>query len=265
MTGAGQTGNSAIGCLFNVSGGISISNISALNLTISYYGDSGFAIKATSLDTVTSPVVMGCSVANCAGTASPVTGNINPSAFEITGNQDQLLSVSVYNVIMGLLFSGNSAVNCPGGPRGGFGLALYASNNSLVTKNFISHVGAAGYLPTGIILVSNIGTTVSYNEVCFVGPPGAPGGDCEGIDSDLGDMNALIEYNYVHDCQGAGIYNYGATGTVVRFNVTQNNGLNSNIVGEINCTGDAHIYNNTFYSPTGSAFAGIRKFRNPRQ
>jgi len=95
-------------------------------------------------------------------------------------------------------------------------------------------------------------TVVQFNEVS--GMKGTMDG--EGYDSDYNCRHTLFQYNYSHDNDGGFMlicddgsqnppWNIGNEGTVIRYNVSANDGLHtSNITGPCQNT---QVYNNTFY------------------
>ena len=78
--------------------------------------------------------------------------------------------------------------------------------------------------------------------------------DGEGFDSDLNSRNTIIQYNYSHDNEGGFLLicndgsqapadNAGNVGTIVRYNISQNDHHRGiNIAGPVT---NATIYNNT--------------------
>ena len=93
---------------------------------------------------------------------------------------------------------------------------------------------------------------MQYNEVS--GMKGT--NDGEGYDSDYNCRNTLFQYNFSHDNDGGFMlicndgsqhlpWNIGNSGTVIRYNLSVNDGLHTfNISGPCQ---DTQIYNNTFY------------------
>ena len=92
----------------------------------------------------------------------------------------------------------------------------------------------------GLFVFDSINPTVQYNEV--YGTQTASSSDADGIDIDGGSQNAIVQYNYTHDNQGAGLLvntysdNSGGGGAItntdnvtIRYNVSQND----RIVGEL--------------------------------
>jgi hypothetical protein len=99
-------------------------------------------------------------------------------------------------------------------------------------------------------------TVVQFNEVS--GMKGEMDG--EGYDSDYNSRGTLFQYNYSHDNDGGFMlicddgsqsppWNIGNSGTVIRYNISRNDGLHTfNITGP--CL-NTSIYNNVFYLGKG--------------
>ena len=136
---------------------------------------------------------------------------------------------------------------------GGDGIVVVATDGALVENNVVSHANqrSAGY-NVGIWPWSADNTVIQYNEV--YGTRGQRDG--EGFDSDWNSRNTLIQYNYSHDNDGGFLLicnqgnidaesNVGNTGTVVRYNISQNDHHRGiNIAGPVR---HSTIYNNTIY------------------
>ncbi len=105
-------------------------------------------------------------------------------------------------------------------------------------------------------------TVIQFNEVSDHKAPT----DAQGFDSDWNCRNTLIQYNYSHDneggfllvCNNGGVgmpYSIGNVGTVVRYNVSINDGIravgkNAGVSPAFHISGpveDTRIYNNTIY------------------
>ena len=136
---------------------------------------------------------------------------------------------------------------------GGDGIVVVATDGALVEHNIVAHANqrSEGY-NVGIWPWSADNTVVQYNEV--YGTRGQRDG--EGFDADWNSRNTLIQYNYSHDNDGgfllicnegemdAGM-SAGNTGTVVRYNISQNDHHRGiNVAGPVH---GAMIYNNTIY------------------
>jgi len=95
-------------------------------------------------------------------------------------------------------------------------------------------------------------TVIQFNEVS--GMKGTKDG--QGFDSDYNCRNSLFQYNYSHDNDGGFMLictpetsprNVGCKGTVIRYNISQNDGARIfHIGGPVE---DTKIYNNVFYVP----------------
>lgn len=132
-----------------------------------------------------------------------------------------------------------------------------------VCRNF-TRLLPDGDAAAGIWPWSSDNTIVQYNEVSGHKAPW----DAQGFDSDWNCRNTIIQYNYSHDNEGGFLLicndggskmpkNTGNTGTIVRYNVSVNDGLraigkNVGFSPTFHITGplkDTKIYNNTIYVP----------------
>jgi hypothetical protein len=129
---------------------------------------------------------------------------------------------------------------------------VVATDGALVEYNVVGKANqrSAGY-DVAIWPWSADNTIVQFNEA--YGTRGERDG--EGFDSDWNSRNTIIQYNYSHDNDGGfllicneggdGNENIGNTGTIVRYNISQNDHHRGiNIAGPVN---DSQIYNNTIY------------------
>lgn len=120
------------------------------------------------------------------------------------------------------------------------GIYLTSSRDSLIQRNVLENIGTCG-----IELYFTDNVAVQYNEVSNVDKKGG-GADDNAIDPDWRSTNALIQYNYIHDC-GEGLllcgvqYNSG----VIRYNLIQDCGRS--YVHYSMGSGYFQIYNNVFY------------------
>ena len=74
------------------------------------------------------------------------------------------------------------------------GIYLTSSRDSLIQRNVLENIGTCG-----IELYFTDNVAVQYNEVSNVDKKGG-GADDNAIDPDWRSTNALIQYNYIHDC-----------------------------------------------------------------
>ncbi|HET6381917.1 MAG TPA: right-handed parallel beta-helix repeat-containing protein [Armatimonadota bacterium] len=153
---------------------------------------------------------------------------------------------------------------------GGDGIVPIACDGCVVEHNSVSgsgvrtprNEGSAGIWPWG-----SDNTIIQYNDVS--GQRGAL--DAQSFDSDWNCQNTLIQYNYSHDNEGGfllvcddgsqkGALNAGNTGTIVRYNLSVNDGYRAG--GEspaIFITGpcrNTSLYNNTIYTSSSTGPAG---------
>jgi hypothetical protein len=140
---------------------------------------------------------------------------------------------------------------------GGDGIVNVATDSAIVEHNVVSHANqrSEGY-NAGIWPWSADNTVIQFNEV--YGTRGQRDG--EGFDSDWNSRNTIIQYNYSHDNDGGFLLicndgsqdasiSAGNTGTIVRYNISQNDHHRGiNVSGP---TKNSLIYNNTFYVGKG--------------
>lgn len=121
------------------------------------------------------------------------------------------------------------------------GIYLTDSKNALIERNVVAQAGTSG-----IELYYTDSVTVQYNET-FGTVRKAGGADHNGIDTDKGTTNSIIQYNYVHD-NGDGILlcQFAFGDSVVRYNVLTNNSRYQ-IYLHSDKSATSAIYNNTVY------------------
>jgi len=136
---------------------------------------------------------------------------------------------------------------------GGDGIVVVATDGALVESNVVAKPNqrSQGY-NAGIWPWSADNTIVQFNEVYSTRGQR----DGEGFDSDWNSRNTLIQYNYSHENDGGFLLicddgsqnpaeSAGNTGTVVRYNISQNDHHRGiNVAGPVKNT---LIYNNTIY------------------
>ncbi|UCC68540.1 MAG: S-layer homology domain-containing protein [Armatimonadota bacterium] len=150
------------------------------------------------------------------------------------------------------------------------------STNVVVRNNFVEDIGGDGIVPcicSGPLVEYNVAkdcnkrsgrwcvgiwpwacddAVFQYNEAYLTRTTR----DGEGFDSDWFSHNTIIQYNYSHDNEGGfclicanGTYSGFNDGTVVRYNISQNDQTRSfHIAGP--CT-NSYVYNNTIYIGEG--------------
>jgi hypothetical protein len=133
---------------------------------------------------------------------------------------------------------------------GGDGIKIWGSNGALVEHNVVRggrmrcEDHAAGIWP-----FASDDTVIQFNEVS--GMMGIKDG--QGFDSDYECRRSLFQYNYSHDNEGGFFLICGPArsyneDTIIRYNISQNDGLNSARVFHLGgFATNTHIYNNTIY------------------
>lgn len=136
---------------------------------------------------------------------------------------------------------------------GGDGIKIWGSNGALVEHNVIrgGRMRCEDYA-AGIWPFASDDTLIQFNEVS--GYKGTKDG--QGFDSDYLCRRTIIQYNYSHDNEGGFILicspgNSYNEGTIIRYNVSQNDGLNSARVFHFGGgASNTLVYNNTIYVGT---------------
>jgi hypothetical protein len=132
---------------------------------------------------------------------------------------------------------------------GGDGIKIWGSKGALVEHNVVrgGRTRCDDYA-AGIWPFDSDDTLIQFNEVS--GMKGTKDG--QGFDSDYRCRRSLFQYNYSHDNEG-GFFLICAPGTsycedtVIRYNISQNDGINSARVFHISGAKNTRIYNNTVY------------------
>ncbi|HCT81013.1 MAG TPA: hypothetical protein DGT23_31490 [Micromonosporaceae bacterium] len=139
---------------------------------------------------------------------------------------------------------------------GGDGIVMRVTDHAVVEGNVAYDINMrSAFNNAGIWTINTDYTMVQFNEVYRVRRP-AGQNDGNAFDSDFAVRWATFQYNYSHDNEGGFILFCGScgagsssTGTVVRYNVSKNDGSRLfYTVGEQS----AQVYNNTFVIPAGS-------------
>jgi hypothetical protein len=138
------------------------------------------------------------------------------------------------------------------------GIVLFGVNGGLVEHSVAWGNGARASGAVGIWAFDATGITIEFNEsygnlTTF--------DDGDGFDLDGGVSNSVIQYNYSHDNAGIGLLVCGCVGfyamhnDVVRYNVSQNDGLSGQPAGLYLLGGEplsgVDIFNNTVLSGPG--------------
>lgn len=140
---------------------------------------------------------------------------------------------------------------------GGDGIMIVATDGAVIEKNVVGYANqrSEGY-NIAIWSWSADNTLIQYNEAYSTKGQR----DGEGFDSDWNSRNTVIQYNYSHDNEGGFVlicddggqsstYNAGNVGTIVRYNISQNDqNRGITLSGPVK---DTRIYNNTIYVSMG--------------
>lgn len=151
---------------------------------------------------------------------------------------------------LNVVIRGNLVEDC-----GGDAIKPWGVDGCLVEYNVVN--GARMRCPgwaAGIWPWSSDNAVFQYNEACNV----KGDKDGQGFDSDYNSRNTIFQYNYSHDNDGGFMlvcsqpirgYNCGNIDTIVRYNISQNDGTRIfQITGELDGT---YIYNNVIYVKEG--------------
>lgn len=145
----------------------------------------------------------------------------------------------------GVVIRGNRLENI-----GGDGIKVWGSNGAVIEQNILQggRMRCDDYA-AGIWPFDSDDTLIQFNEVS--GMKGTKDG--QGFDSDYRCRRSVFQYNYSHDnaggfmliCSPGHSYNEG---TIIRYNISQNDGLNSARVFHFGGGArDVQVYNNTVY------------------
>lgn len=143
---------------------------------------------------------------------------------------------------------------------GGDGIKIWGSNGALVEHNVIrgGRMRCDDYA-AGIWPFASDDTMIQFNEVS--GMKGTKDG--QGFDSDYLCRRSIFQYNYSHDNEG-GFFLICAPGnsynedTIIRYNISQNDGVNSARVFHFGGGAtNTQIYNNTIYVGTNQSLPMI--------
>ncbi|HEY5454795.1 MAG TPA: RICIN domain-containing protein [Acidothermaceae bacterium] len=124
---------------------------------------------------------------------------------------------------------------------------------SPLVQNNVATASGYRYSGAGLWMAVNTGGNWQYNEVSG---QWREMWDGQAFDIDWDNSNVTLQYNYTHDntfgfmefcCSESG----GATNSTVRYNISQNDGSNNAVFGQLygaTTTGTTRLYNNTVYN-----------------
>jgi hypothetical protein len=139
---------------------------------------------------------------------------------------------------------------------GGDGIFVLACRGALIERNVLRHAHQrVGRRPgeracAGIWPQRSEGTLIQFNEVSHTAVGGLTVWDSEAFDDDGSCTGTIFQYNYSHDNAGGFLLNCGGKGTVVRYNISQDDAT-ATFTFESDAAADALVYNNTIYVRPG--------------
>lgn len=227
------------------------------NCEVTGYGGRGIYFVADNTQNGFNNVtVQGCvSHANYDGIT--VRGYWNPSIGGVGGMELNHTNV----IIRSCLTYNNAGSTQVTNNHSGSGIFMAAVDGGLVEYCVAYGNGASnacnGCGPIGIWTAESNNVTIQFNE-SYANKRGT-GLDGGGFDIDGGATNAVIQYNYSHDNDGAGylVAEWGSgnpfTGNVIRYNLSVNDAQQSPGYGSlhfhnVNAGAAFRVYNNTFYN-----------------
>ncbi len=133
------------------------------------------------------------------------------------------------------------------------GIVIIGCDSAITEYNYVEKPSIGGGGGIGIWTWSSDNCIVQYNEV--TGAYGTQDG--QAFDSDWNCRNNIYQYNYSHDNPGGFMLvctpdlnpsNLGCTGTIIRYNLSVNDGAITDIFEIWGPCENTRIYNNTFYN-----------------
>jgi hypothetical protein len=256
LVGSGPTVNkgSGIDLMNNKGSGNRIGNITINNVAVSGFGFVGIGIGSTSVSTgfsnvsITNSRVDDNAYAGIFSYAGAYT--TNPAPYGFAHSNIYISNVSAYD---NTGYAGNN--------DSGDGIELGNVNGATVEHCTAYSNGAdnssTGGGPVGIWAYNANAVVIEYNQ-SYANEAAHQDGD--GFDLDGGTTNSIIQYNFSHDNDGAGILEaqfagaHPSTGNIIRFNVCQNDGRRQTQGGitlwsasSSDTINGTQIYNNTLY------------------
>ncbi len=201
--------------------------------------------------------IAGCDISDCLLSGIYTSGNT-----EVEYNHsDLLIENCVIENITGLTYAGNN----------GSGMRVHGFDGGTIQYCLVRDCGSLANNTSGVegSLGINVSTSrnvvVQYCEV-YNQSNGSETYDGEGIGLDGGTTNCIAQYNYVHGCDGAGLFigEWGGlanTGAIFRYNIAVNNGKGTSNEGAgmyiLDAT-NSSFYNNTIYQNTSGGQPAVR-------
>ena len=139
---------------------------------------------------------------------------------------------------------------------GGDGIFILACKGAIIERNVLRYAHQrVGRRPgeracAGIWPQRSEDTLIQFNEVSHTAVGGLTVWDSEAFDDDGSCTGTVFQYNYSHDNAGGFLLNCGGKGTIVRYNLSQDDAT-ATFTFETDTATDCQIYNNTFYVRPG--------------
>jgi hypothetical protein len=235
------------GIRFEAPSGQNISNFQVTNCSITGYGYAGVLIAGNG----------SAGVSNIRITNNTIDNNVDSGITAVSGARNVHKNVYIANNNVYSNYGNSSSVVT------GSGMMLGGLNGATIEHNLVHDNGTRGNGGAGIWTHDATGVLIQYNQSYSNHQSRSHDGD--GIDFDLNTQNSVMQYNYTHDNDGAGLMmdqwqsNSNFTNDIIRYNVSQNDGRKSTY-SSIHVFGGVHnawIYGNVvFVSPSKSGGSG---------
>jgi regulation of enolase protein 1 (concanavalin A-like superfamily) len=245
------------GIHFEINVPVAQANIRVDNCEISGYGESGIHLFTTQNSSNSSGSYFGYS--NVRFTNNSIHDNNDSGIF---------ITAPVRNLHTNVYIGHNDVFNSSGDPSNtvtGSGMELAGLNGATIERNTTHNNGyKSGKGGAGIWTFASNNVLIQFNESYGNRAPGGPDGD--GIDFDADTQNSIMQFNYSHDNDGAGLMmdqwkgNTLFTHDTIRYNVSRNNALHTryadiSVFGQVQAS---WIYSNVAYSAVGSDAPALR-------
>jgi hypothetical protein len=146
---------------------------------------------------------------------------------------------------------------------GGDGIFILACRGAVIENNVLRYAHQrVGRRPgeracAGIWPQRSEDTLIQCNEVSHTAVGGLTVWDSEAFDDDGSCTGTIFQYNYSHDNAGGFLLNCGGKGTIVRYNLSQNDAT-ATFTFESDAAADCLIHNNTVYVRPGLTVELVR-------
>jgi len=135
---------------------------------------------------------------------------------------------------------------------GGDGIFILACKDAIIERNVLRYAhqrvarGKGERACAGIWPHRCDDTLIQFNEVSHTAVGGKTVWDSEAFDDDSSCTGSIFQYNYSHDNAGGFMLVCGGRGTIVRYNISQNDAT-ATFTFESDRVSDCAVYNNTVF------------------